>query len=283
MWKDIKEIFTNPIYSNKFGEFSLDLFFYSLMIILGAFIFSRILNRMLKKKYYEKNKLDIGVQAAYNRILHYTIMIVAFIVALSTMGFNLSVLMASSAALLVGIGFGIQNIANNFISGIVLLFERPIKVGDFIEVDGFLGTVREIKGRCTKIETNDNITIIVPNSTILEHNVINWSYTSNTRIEIPIGVAYGSDLQHVKNVLIEVAKGHQAINTIPEPTVFCDKYGDSSIDLSLLVWIKNQAQFKLIKSDLNFAIDLAFKKNNIEIPFPQRDLHLKSSELKNFL
>ncbi|MFN3529002.1 MAG: mechanosensitive ion channel family protein [Bacteroidia bacterium] len=268
-----------PLFKTSIGTITLWWIISFLCIIFASFLLSVFLRRLLRSRVYPHYQIDKGTRAAYSRILHYIIMIAGFITAFNVMGINLTVLFAGGAALLVGIGFGVQNIANNFISGVIILFERPIKVGDYIEVDGILGTVQSISGRSSKILTNDQVVIIVPNSSFLEKNVINRSYTETTRIAVPIGVKYGSDLNLVKKVLLQVAADNQHVNKSPEPYVFCEEFGDSSIDMTLTVWIKDQQIHRKIRSELNYAIDKAFKENGIEIPFPQRDLHLKSSDI----
>ncbi len=273
--EDVLAFLSHPLISTKFGTITLLWIITFLSIIIGFYFLSLIVRRVLQTRVFPNYDIDEGTRSAYARILHYTLMTLGLFTAFNVMGVNLTVLFAGGAALLVGIGFGIQNIANNFISGVIILFERPIKVGDYIEVDGILGTVQSISGRSSKIISNNQIVIIVPNSTFLEKNVVNWSYTHATRIDIPIGVKYGSDLQLVKKVLLDLAV-HPKVLSEPAPYVFCESFGDSSIDMVLAVWIDDQAVHRKIKSDLNYAIDAAFKAHNIEIPFPQRDLHIKS-------
>lgn len=268
---------SHPLLTTKFGTITLLWIFTFASIIIASYVVSYLVRRVLKSRIFPNYDIDEGTRSAYSRILHYILITIGLFTAFNVMGVNLTVLFAGGAALLVGIGFGIQNIANNFISGVIILFERPIKVGDYIEVDGILGTVQSISGRSSKILTNSQIVIIVPNSSFLEKNVVNWSYTQATRIGIPIGVKYGSDLLLVKKVLLALAAAEPKVLDHPEPYVFCEAYGDSSIDLELSVWIDDQSLHRKIKSELNYAIDLAFKANNIEIPFPQRDVHIKGA------
>lgn len=275
-WEELIEFISQPLFKSKFGNISVLWILSFVAMLIGAYLLSIIIRRFLRKRVFPRYDIDHGTTSAYERILHYTVMIVGLFTAFNVMNINLTVLFAGGAALLVGIGFGIQNIANNFISGVIILFERPIKVGDYIEVDGVLGTVQSISGRSSKILTNDEIVIIVPNSSFLEKNVVNWSYTDFTRIAIPIGVKYGSDLQLVKQVLMDVAEKTPNVEKEPSPHVFCEEFGDSSINMTLLVWISQSNSHRKVRSSINYDIDLAFKANGIEIPFPQRDLHLKS-------
>lgn len=259
-----------------------DIFLFA-AIIAASMVISALLRKMLRRRIRKLYNMEHGVASAYERILHYFLIIIGVFTALNAVGVQFSVLFAGGAALLVGIGFGIQNIANNFISGVILLFERPIKVGDYIEVDGILGTVRSISARSSKIVTNDQIVIIVPNSTFLERNVINWSYTELTRLNIPIGVSFDSDLERVTNILLDLAKQHALVAPSPAPDVFCERYADFRIELTLLVHIREHQLHQKIRSDLNFAINRAFKKHNIQIPFPQREIYMKEPKAPNKL
>jgi small-conductance mechanosensitive channel len=184
-------------------------------------------------------------------------------------------------ALGIGVGFGLQGVTNNFVSGIILLLERPIKVGDRIEVGNVNGDVINISPRATTIVTNDNIAIIVPNADFISSKVVNWSYTNrNVRFNFPVGVSYGSDPEQIRRVLLEVALAHQGVLKDPKPSVLFDGFGDSSLNFLLRVWTREFATVPgVLRSDLYFAISRAFKEHGIEIPFPQRDLHIKSGTL----
>jgi potassium-dependent mechanosensitive channel len=195
-------------------------------------------------------------------------------------GLDISSLAILVSALGVGIGFGLQDIAKNFGSGLVLVFERPIQVGDFIEVGEFQGTVERIGARSTLIRTLDQISIIVPNSRFLEQEVINWSHDNPvSRIHLPVGVAYGSDIEAVRSALLESARNHPKILSTPQPQVFFKGFGDSSLDLELLVWTAEPSKQVLIKSDLYFRMEALLRQKQVEIPFPQRDLHLQVDQL----
>ena len=176
----------------------------------------------------------------------------------------------------VGIGFGLQNVTSNFISGLILLVERPISVGDFVSVEGQVGKVLQINMRSTIIMTLDNLAIIVPNSKFVENNVINWSFQdTKVRIHCPVGVAYESDVAKVKETLLSVAKAHPDIVEYPSPEVRFLEFGSSSLNFDLLVWTDEANKQYLLKSQINYAIDEAFRKANIRIPFPQQDLYLQ--------
>ena len=184
----------------------------------------------------------------------------------------------AQTVLMVGIGFGLQNIASNFISGLILLFERPIQVGDFVEVKGALGTVKGINARSTTVETQDNIAIIVPNSHFVSESVTNWSYRdSRTRIHIPIHVVYGAEVDRVEQLLLEVGRGHAEVLEEPSPRVQLREFGDYALQFELLVWIDQPTRQFFITSDLNFGIVRTLREAGIEIPVPQRDLRLRAS------
>ncbi len=186
-----------------------------------------------------------------------------------------------ASALSIGLGIGLQNIAKNFGSGLILVFERPIQVGDFIEVGDLNGTVERIGARSTEIRTLDRVSIIVPNSRFLDSEVINWSHGNPiSRLHLPLGVAYGSDPQQVRTVLIESASGHPKVLASPAPSLLFKGFGDSSLDFELLVWTAEPDKQFLLKSDLYFLIYEVLNQNQIEIPFPQRDLHLRSGKVE---
>jgi len=204
------------------------------------------------------------------------------LIVLDNAGIHLGALTVFAGAVGVGVGFGLQNIASNFISGLVILAERPITLGDRVEVAGIAGQVERIRARSTVIRTNDNIMMIVPNTKFIDSPVTNWTYTDRrVRFRIPVGVAYGSDIAKVRDTLLAV--GRENPNTLqePAPSVFLKKFGDSSIDFELVVWSSEMsARPSRYRSDLNFAIVEKFREAEIELPFPQRDLYIRSGTLK---
>ena len=209
-------------------------------------------------------------------------LVVGVLIVLENTGIHLGALTVFAGAVGVGVGFGLQNIASNFISGLVILAERPITIGDRVEVAGITGQVQQIRARSTVIRTNDNIMMIVPNTKFIDSPVTNWTYGDpQVRFRIPVGVAYGSDIAKVREALL--AAGRENLNTLkdPAPSVFLEKFGDSSIDFQLVVWSSEMsARPSRYRSDLNFAIEQKFREAGIELPFPQRDLHIRSGVLK---
>lgn len=232
--------------------------------------------KRLLKRAVSRKRLDAGSIYSVFQIIKYIIWTLFVLLALQTLGFNVNVILASGAALLVGLGLGIQQLFNDYASGIILLLEQNVKVTDIVELDdGTVGKVIFIGLRTSKIETRDNIIIIVPNHKLINDNVINWSHIeANTRFSLNVGVAYGSDVELVKEILLKCAQAHPDINSTPAPTVLFKNFGDSSLDFSLMIWTKKSWSIEPIKSDLRFAIDKAFRENNIQIPFPQTDVHL---------
>ena len=255
---------------------------YLILLTVVLFWFSNKLKNFLVEKVLGRTHLDIGAQQAIGTILRYVILLVGFLIILQTVGINLTTLNVLAGAIGIGVGFGLQNIASNFISGLIILFERPVKVGDRVEVGDVDGKVIAVGARSTRVRTNDNITIIVPNSKFIEENVVNWTFENKiVRFRVPIGVAYDSDLKLVKKLLLEVAAENEDVLQEPKSAVRLIEFADSSINLQLWVWTQTKLQRKTaFISNLNFAIWEKFRVNNIEIPFPQTDLHIKSGKLE---
>ncbi len=239
----------------------------------------RVTKRIIDKRL--TNVIDRGRAKAMYQLFSYVVFVIFLLIALEFVGVKITILLAGSAALLVGLGLGIQSLFNDFVSGILLLFEGTISVGDIVEVDGLVGQVKNIYLRTSEIETRSRIIIIVPNHKLVSENVINWSHNRDiTRFEVNVGVAYGSDVQLVKKLLEEAANEHEKVSKIPEPVARFINFGDSSLDFELLFFTKNMFIIEFIKSDLRFAIDKKFRENKVTIPFPQRDVHIYNTESK---
>jgi hypothetical protein len=227
---------------------------------------------------------DQGFPEFIAALFQYGLVFLGLLTLLPLWGFNLSSLALVASFLGVGIGFGIQNIVNNFVSGLIIVLERPIKVGDFVTVGSLQGLVDRIGSRSTVIRTLDQVAIIVPNSRFLENEVINRSYGSPvSRLRIPVGVAYGSEIDLVKKALIEAAKEHSEILLHPKPQVWFMEFGDSSLNFELQVWTDDPQKQPRIKSDLNYKIEANLRRYGLEVPFPQRDLNLRSPILDRLL
>lgn len=247
------------------------------IVILLFFIVSRIITRLIMKKILPRFNIDTGLQFTMRRITHYIIMIVGAVVGFQFVGIDLSGLAVIAGLLSVGIGFGLQNVTSNFISGVILLFERPIRVGDRVTVGDTEGDVTAINMRATTVRTLRNITIIVPNQEFISSNVTNWSHGDpKIRLDLPVGVSYGSDLDAVYKALQEVADEHHAVLDRPKADILLDEFGDSSWNMLLRVWLAGPENLYGTRSQLNCSIVRKFRKYGVEIPFPQRDLHIRS-------
>ncbi len=254
-----------------------DFFRLTLLIVLLVFLSGK-LKSIFVKQILSKYSEDIGVSQSIGTIIQYFFIVLGAFIIIQSSGINLGSLNVLAGALGVGIGFGMQNIANNFISGLIILFERPIKVGDRIEVGNVSGDVVKVSSRATTVNTNDNISIIIPNSDLINKQVINWSHNDRRiRFHVPVGVSYKEDPSVIKKLLLEVAENHSDILKRPKPDVLFIGYGESSLDFDLMVWTNTYIDRPIIlKSQLYYQIFETFKEHNIEIPYPQRDLHLKS-------
>ena len=238
--------------------------------------------RFLFTRFLANSGLDRSLQYAVSQIVANAVLVIGIFVVLENTGIHLGALTVFAGAVGVGVGFGLQNIASNFISGLVILAERPITIGDRVEVAGIAGQVQQIRARSTVILTNDNITMIVPNTKFIDSPVTNWTYGDpRVRFRVPVGVAYGSDVNKVQDALIAAGREHKAALSDPAPTVFLEKFGASSIDFELVVWsTEMSSRPRRFRSDLNFLIEKHLRAAGIEIPNPQRDLHIRSGVLK---
>ncbi|MBW4494219.1 MAG: mechanosensitive ion channel [Oscillatoria princeps RMCB-10] len=272
--------FTSPIFTLNKNDYSVANLLVLICLLVSLFAGTSIATNLLKTRVLSVTGINRGIQEAVAVMVKYTLISLGTVVVLQVWGLDISSLTIVASALGVGIGFGFQDIAKNFASGIVLLFERRLVVGDFVEVGRYTGTIERIGARSTVIRTVDNISIIVPNSRFLETEVINWSHhNSVSRLQLPVGVAYGSDVQVVREALLEAAKEQEGILSFPPPQVFFKGFGESDLNFHLLVWIKEPSKQYLFKSDLYFRIEELFRQRQIQVPFPQRDLHLRSESL----
>ncbi|HPJ61423.1 MAG: mechanosensitive ion channel [Lentimicrobium sp.] len=276
---NLKDIFNYDLISvGKFSINAFDLFISVVIIIISIFLL-----RLIKKFFNNRvkaGKIDKGSAFSIYSIIKYLIWIIVILMILETMGVNLNLMLAGSAALLVGLGFGIQQIFNDLVSGIILLFEGNLKVGDVIQLENnIIGRVRVIGLRTSKIITRDDIIMIVPNSKFISDQVINWSHEQgSTRFLVEVGVAYGSDTELVTRLLLECANLVPEVDLSPEPFVRFNDFGDSALIFQLLFWTKETFRSEYIRSKIRYAIDRKFRENNITIPFPQRDVHMISDK-----
>ncbi len=282
IFHDVKNFLNVPVFTIGNTELTLWTIVYFLLLLFLLFYLTAKLKKWIVYKVLEKSTIELGVRIAVGTIIRYVVLVLGFIIVMQTVGINLNSITILAGALGVGIGFGLQNVTNNFVSGIIILFERPIKVGDRIQVGDVYGDVVSISMRSTTIVTNDNINIIVPNSEFISSKVTNWSYTDrNVRLNIPVGVSYNEDPDRIKDILIEIAQSNKAILEQPKPDVMFVSFGDSSLNFNLRVWSSRYInQPGVLRSELYFEIFRKFKQEGIEIPFPQRDLHIKNTDFK---
>jgi small-conductance mechanosensitive channel len=257
------------------------------LVLFAAWLLSRTIRRFLEGRLAARTHLDPGLQFTLLRLTHYVILTLGIVFAAS-LGLNLQFtsLAVLFTALSVGIGFGLQFIAGDIASGFILLFERPARIGDFVTITGpdsriTEGRVQSINLRTTSVLTNDRITVIVPNSKLVNDNLVNWSYADRrSRISVPVGVSYDSDVDLVTDTLLRAAEGITHVLPDPKPSVQFLGFGESSLDFRLLIWTDRPRRHPQIKSDINYRIWRLFKEANIEIPFPQRDLNLRAADLR---
>lgn len=254
------------------------------LLVVGVWIGASGVARLVRTQVLEAAGVESGAQETLSTLLRYAVSLVGTVVVLQVWGVDLRSFAILASVLGVGIGFGLQNIANNFVSGVLINAERPVRPGDFVRVGEFVGSVTRVGARSTSIRTLDCVTILLPNSRLLEGEVVNWSHDDGgSRVHVPVGVAYGSDVQRVRHALLEVARGHRGVMRDPRPEVQLQRLGESSLDFELLVWTADPRDQARLVSDLNFRIVSALRAGGIQIPFPQRDLHLRSPSLERAL
>lgn len=276
--KSVVDVLKVPLFTLGDSPFTLITFIYLVTSTLILSLAASALNKVIAYRLLSKSQIELGVRIAIGSIVKYLLLVIGFIIILQTAGINLSSLTILMGALGVGIGFGLQNITNNFVSGIIILLERPIKVGDRIEVDKVSGNVVDISMRATEILTNDNISIIVPNSQFISQTVINWSHTNRSvRFNFPVGVSYREDPQVVKQVLLDIAMDNPGVLKNPRPDVLFFEYGESAMKFNLRVWTREYINSPgVLRSQLYYEIARRFREKGIEIPFPQYDIHIKN-------
>jgi len=274
----IKQFCVKVWNTELFGSVTIGSILSLLILFASVIIIERIVQKQLIRRFLSRTKFQPSLQFGLSRIIGYTLIAVGFYVAFQLVGVDLSSLAIIAASLGVGVGFGLQNIINNFVSGIIILAERPISIGDRIEVAGVAGRVTKIQLRSTTVVTNDNITMIVPNADFISNTVTNWSHGDpKVRIRVPVGVAYGSDLKLLQQLLLEAAGEHPKALRDPSPVVLFNEFGDSSLNFELGVWTQEMTATPIhFTSEMNFIIEQKLRENDIEIPFPQRDLHVRS-------
>ncbi len=249
------------------------------IIYYASRLFVNLAKLFMRNRLRKKEWIDQGKEYTLITVMEYVVYTMAIMVALKSLGFELTILLTSSAALFVGLGLGLQAFFTDIVSGFILLIEGTIKVGDIVEVDGMVCKMEQINIRTSKVNTRSGKVIIIPNRILTNENVNNWSYSANTtRFEIEVGVAYGSDTALVKQLLLDCAEANPDVSTEKKVNVRFEQFADSALNFTLLFWSSKTWEIEDVKSDLRFAIDKAFRDNNVKIPFPQRDLHIVSDQ-----
>jgi len=275
--KALDQFFTYPLFTINQTPITLSSLAFFLIIVGLFWMANIILGRFLRNRLLKRFNVPLATQYTLTRIIQYVLLFLGVIIAFQVIGVNLSGLAVIFGFLSVGIGFGLQNLTSNFIAGLMLLLEQHIQVGDRITVGDTEGDVAEINIRSTTIRSLNNIAIVVPNSEFISSTVINWSHGDpKTRLEIDVGVSYNSDIDTVMQALLEAAKEHPKVLSHPEPKAWLLGFGDSAWNMRVLVWVSDPQGRRQVQSDINCAIVKKFRKNGIEIPFPQRDLHVRT-------
>ncbi|MDH3229705.1 MAG: DUF3772 domain-containing protein [Alphaproteobacteria bacterium] len=276
--KDVSEWVYQALFGFQIGQIRVSLVDLAVatLVFVGLIVLTRFIRRLLVERVLPQTRLDPGVRHSIGTATGYVGILIAAAAGISALGLDLSNLAILAGALSVGIGFGLQNVVNNFVSGLILLVERPIKVGDWVVVGSDQGYVKRIKVRATEIQTFDRASVFIPNSKIISESVINWTYADKMgRVIIPVGVAYGSNTGEVREVLLEIGKSHREVLKNPAPAAVFRGFGDSALNFELRCYLDNVERTVAVTSDLCFAIDDAFRRHGIAIPFPQQDVYVK--------
>ncbi len=277
-WTDMRNWVTDLIVGFEIGGVTISLanIFTAFIAVFIIMVLTRFIQRTADKRIFEQARIDTGLRNTFRTLIGYVGLILGVMVGIGALGFPLANLAIVAGALSLGIGFGLQSIVNNFVSGLILLFERPIKVGDWIVTTAGEGIVKRISVRSTEIETFDWASVIIPNSELITAPVTNWTHKNRyTRLTIPIGVSYDEDPERAAEILLQTAKANRRALNYPSPVVFFSGFGDSSLDFEVRIFINNVDDRIPVQNELRFAIFKALKEAGIEIPFPQRDLHIR--------
>jgi small-conductance mechanosensitive channel len=246
-------------------------------LLVALWLAVGLLVRAIRSSVFETAGVESGLQETLAILLRYALTFVGALVLLQGFGVDVRSLAIAASVLGVGIGFGLQNIANNFVSGLLINLERPVRPGDYVNVGAFEGSVVRVGGRSTTIRTLDGVLILIPNSKFLETEVVNWNLGDpRSRIHLPVGVVYGSDPARVRRALLEAARSHPDVEADPRPQVQMRGFGESALDFELLVWTRDPRNKNTLESDLNFRIEESLRRHGIEVPFPQLDLHVRT-------
>lgn len=282
LWISIELLYVEPEGKADFWQKLvpvLQIFCAAMSILYGFQFFIWLLNDVVLARYFRIKEIDMGRQYTVTRLVLYIGFVMGIVAILQVVGIELAWLIGGSAALLVGLGLGLQQTFNDLISGIIILIEGTVQVGDIVKVDGFVAKMRKIGLRVSEVETRDNSVLLIPNSKLVVENVNNWShYIKPTRFQVDVGVSYTSDVRLVEKLLLQAANDHSRVSKKPKPKVQFRDFGNSSLDFTLHFYSTQRMNVEFTKSDIRFNITRLFRENNIEIPFPQQDLWLRNPE-----
>lgn len=289
IWLILRTLKLNRLFDDILSYTLIDiegynLHLYNLLIIGLIILFARIVIKfillLLNNTLNRRKQIDKGQRYTVIQLVKYFLYFIAFIIALESTGADLQALILASTALLIGVGIGLQTFFYDILSGFIILFEGTFKVGDIIEIDGLVAQVKRIDIRTSKVLTRDGNVIIVPNRKLTSENLSNWTISNDlSRYNVEVGVAYGSEVEKVRKILYECALKHPDIEKTREILVRFDDFGDSALKFSLYFWSRRSWDIPILLSDIRFAIDREFRDHGVQIPFPQRDLHIKSSSI----
>ena len=271
-------LWNSPFLSTESYGDTLQLVIKGVLLVVILWFATKLASRIFRVRFLDRTHLEEGRKFALQRIVGYSLFTFGALTGVHAIGVDVGSIAVFSGALGIGLGLGFQTIAKNFASGLILLFEQPVKVGDRVQVGNLQGNIVTIGSRATWVRTNDNVVMIVPNSEFIEQQVTNLTLNDRiVRINVPLGVSYASNPEHVRDILMVVGRGHPDVLEEPEPDVIFTGFGQSSLDFDLRVWTANQVSTpRVIASQLYFEIFAALKREGVEIPFPQRDLHVRS-------
>ena len=279
IWSKIPGLWSWSVFKTGKNAVTLGQLIVGLTLLIVGYFVVRQFTRRLEKILLKKMDVQESVGHAISTFILYFSMVILCLFTLRLLNIPITIFTVIGGALAVGIGFGSQNIMNNFISGLIVIVEQPIRAGDIVEVEGLTGEVERIGARATRIKSIDNTQIVVPNSSFLEKNILNWTLSDAVvRRRVNVGVIYGSPTRLVETLLLQSVREHKAVLKSPNPIVFFKEFGNHSLDFSVSFWVKVQhiMELKKIPSDIRFRIDELFRQNNIVIAFPQQDMHFRT-------
>jgi small-conductance mechanosensitive channel len=271
------QVWNMELFSSSGSPVRLSQIVIALAVLIAGIMIGRRIAALVGRRLQHSGRFNRSTAYLLQRLVFYVLVVLITLVALPIAGIPVTIFTVMGGAVAIGVGFGAQNLFNNLISGIIIMIEQPIRVGDIIEVQGGQGRVEEISNRCVRVRRSDGIDVLIPNSFFLEQPVVNWTHSdSDIRGEVAVGVAYGSPTDQVRDLIMQAADEHKEVRKDPPPIVLYEQFGDNSLNFRLLFWapVSRPMDLRRIRSDLHYRIDALFREANITIAFPQRDLHL---------